>query len=384
MLERISSEALELKQEYRHLDKQTRLFNDTATWLAETLQGSMRTSFDFSYKNGDIYSEDFGSMKKVFSDSLKSAEVLPANLGFEWRRRNYEMAEFYEMQMLMENNDLNTIVVISDYPPELMNSNESVGGYNGTRKQTMLRVISKTADNKLNITTQSLDLSDRQGLEAIYNYFDCIPKEGELLGQRIHLQLDNIQQELLVDNLMREYDRTLEAKYGGEWRAGIQKATQDTYSFVVSQTDLINYYSQEVEKIGENPSLLYAVASAMNMRYQNISRVNSVSSYGYEAQFTQPQTFIHEELRLASMNARARGDVFDGCGMSISVTNQDEDLQMSLMGYGNKADQKTGYKFDKKMHCVVCQAPPKKSGEPKKMCGPCGICKSCDNKLSNK
>jgi len=52
-------------------------------------------------------------------------------------------------------------------------------------------------------------------------------------------------------------------------------------------------------------------------------------------------------------------------------------------GLSDTFKKEANYKFDKLMHCVVCQAPPKK-GDTKKMCGPCGICLDCDTKIRAK
>ncbi len=375
-METLSSEALE----FRQINKEIRLFNDTATWLAESLNGSMRTEFAYFYVSGDICAEDGGSMEKVFADSIQAAEELPANLGFEWRRRKLEMEEFYEMQIMMESDSFNTMVVVSDYPPELMESNQSIGGYNGQRKQTMLRIITKTSDNELKIQTQSLDLSDRAGLERIYDVFGIKPAEGELLGQRIHLSLNSKQQEDIMDYLTDTYDQSLSSKFGGQWHAGQRGDYLDTFQFVIQQAKLIEYYTDQVDKIGENPDLLMAIAATMKYRYENQHNIEYLTRGGYGLD-SYSSVSIQQEILQADARARLSGVTFDGCGMSLGGESQSIDSQFGLLGYGNKVDQKTSYKFDKKMYCVVCQAPPK-TDEPKKMCGPCGICKGCDNKLS--
>lgn len=375
-MERLSSEALE----FRQIHKERRLFNDTATWLAESLNGSMCTEFTYFYVAGDICAEDGGSMEKVFADSIQAAENLPANLGFEWRRRKHEMDEFYEMQIMMERDSFNTMVVVSDYPPELMDSNQSIGGYNGQRKQTMLRIITKTSDNELKIQTQSLDLSDRAGLERMYGVFGIKPAEGELLGQRIHLSLSNKQQDDLMDYLTDTYDQSLGNKFGGQWHAGQRGDSRETFQFVVQQANLIEHYTDQVSKIGENPDLLRAIAATMKYRYENRHNIEHSMNGGYVLD-NHSSVSIQQEILQADIRARSSGVTFDGCGMSLGGEPQDIDSQTGLLGYGNKSDQKTSYKFDKKMYCVVCQAPPK-TDELKKMCGPCGICKGCDQKLS--
>jgi hypothetical protein len=66
-----------------------------------------------------------------------------------------------------------------------------------------------------------------------------------------------------------------------------------------------------------------------------------------------------------------------GCDGGTSFLQQNEaEVKSSIFG-GEK------YVFNKKMYCVVCQAPPKEKAKPK-WCGPCGICRTCDGKLQAK
>lgn len=69
---------------------------------------------------------------------------------------------------------------------------------------------------------------------------------------------------------------------------------------------------------------------------------------------------------------------YSACGLEISPgeTNGSDKSPQRIFG-GEK------YSFDRKMYCLVCQAPPKDNDKPK-WCGPCGICRSCDNKIQAK
>lgn len=373
IMEVLSSEALE----YQTTNKQ-RLYDDTTTWLAEALDGTMRTSFELSFDGEDLYSQDGGSMSEVFNNSLLIAENLPVNSGFEWRRRRHELAEYQEMLEMMHGSNFNTMVVVSDFPKELEGQNGDIGGYNCSRKQTMLRVISKNSKDKLILTTQTLDGSNRQALQAIYAYFGLEPKEGELLGQRIHLQLNQIDQAKLTDDLTKVYDNRLQEQYGGEWLGGRQESNlHDTYYFVKQQTDLVNYYLESTEKFGENRSILLGVVSAIETRFKNSERFFTNSSHRVT------QDLILAEVANAYTAALLNNRQFSGCGLSLNNAKEINTI-LNISGYGNKLETEHKYSFNKKMYCVVCQVPPKNKNEPKKMCGPCGICRSCDNKLSSK
>lgn len=373
-MEVLASEALAEQR----FNKQQRLYDDTTTWLAEALDGNMRTHFEFSFDGNDLFGQDGGSMKTIFKDALQSAEDLPPNLGFEWRRRSHELDEYNEMVQMMKGSGFNTMVVVSDFPPELMDATQDTGGYNYQRKQTMLRVITKNDSGLLGMTTQSLDKSDRRALESIYHYFGVQAFPGELLGQRLCLDLDHVEQTQLIDNLVDIYDNTLAQNYGGRWRAGrdIGKSI-NTYEFVKQQYDLIEYYSNQANFFGDNQPVLYGVMATIKRRFENTKNQNVGG-----VEYNNSQNLDYE-IRLSIIESHLAGNSFSGCGLSLNNAN-DTSLQLGELGYGNNVDKKQSYSFNKKMYCVVCQAPPKKNDESKKMCGPCGICRSCDSKLQSK
>ena len=280
----------------------------------------------------------------------------------------------------MANGELpNTMVVISDFPAELMDAKKDVGGYNVNRKQTMMRVITRDEQGKLNIISQSLDRSDRTGLEAIYDSLGFKTVPGELLSQRMHLDLPKEEREFLPDWLTGTYDRALAAQWGGEWYAGRTPGERlNTYDFVCAQQDLLEAFSAETYLAGEaNETILYSLAAAMHERFKNPLVANETINNWRQAGFSLDSTYV--EMEQAASRARIRNETFSGCGLSLGDT-QRTDQELGKSGYGNKTDEETAYKFDKKMYCVVCQTPPQK-GDSKKMCGPCGICKICDTKL---
>src|SRR5690606_6891343 len=120
---------------------------------------------------------------------------------------------------------------------------QSVGGYNVDRKQAMLRVLTRSSDNSLKMVSQSLDGSNRQALESLYRHFGYEAAPGELLGQRMNLDLDEFNQEYVVDELVGVYDRNLQSQFGGEWFAGRQDARRrNTYDFACQQQDLVGAY----------------------------------------------------------------------------------------------------------------------------------------------
>jgi hypothetical protein len=380
--------------QFEQFNQETRHRTDTITWLAEALNGSMRSSFEFRTDGLDLYGEDGGSMREVFDDAIDAAKVITSqkpNLLFELRRRLIEAKEFDEMLAMARGEGKNTMVVISDFPPELMQAAEDVGGYNVHRQQTMMRIITRQPNGRIRMITQSLDRSDRDGLEAIFRMFNIKPTPGELLGQRVSVDLDEHQQTTLPDVLTDVYDDVLSAKFGRSWHAGIELEPHtryiDTYQFAHDQVDLIEWFVQaKLEDPGQAEQLRFRLAATATERYKKAQRRNGLYAVPALTRYRpqHEQAYIAEllsaEMDAAERRAVSAGMVFSGCGASIRANDPSTESQLSQSGYGNQSSEKTKYKFDRTMHCVSCQAPPKK-GEGKKSCGPCGLCRSCDKKF---
>jgi len=367
----------QLLSEPRLSRPENRLVDNTVTWLAEVLNGSMRTSFEFTYDGEHLYSQNGEVLGPIFTRAIKEAENITQNkpnLAFELRRRLIEGDEHSDMLRMARGELPNTMVVVSDFPMELTNTTEDIGGYNTARKQTMLRVITQDRNGKLQISSQSLDGSDRQSLEAIYGFLGFVPSDGELLGQRINVELGKNEQDMLIDKLVDVYDKSMTSRFGGSYYAGIYKGKPDnTYDFVIKQQDLLDIFIKSYSS-NMDAKLLYNLAATMKQRFENQAII--VPREGLPT-----EQFAVLEMHRAGETARVNGQVFSGCGMSIGLPDaSNTDNELFGLGYGNKTSSETEYSFNKYMYCVVCQSPPQED-EPKKMCGPCGICRSCDTKL---
>jgi hypothetical protein len=324
-----------------YFDEQQRLYHDTTTWLAEVLDGHMRTPFEYTFDGRELYAQDGSSMRGVFEDAkrdaVESARWQP-ELSFELRRRKIELEEYYEMVAMMRDELPNTMVVVSDFPPELMFATHDVGGYNTTRKQTMLRVLHKTTDGRLQMYSQTLDRSHRQGLESIYQSLGFSPKTGELLGQRMHLNIEDESAEFLVDKLVGEYDRALSEQLGGSWYAGrLKESQQNTYDFVLSQSAILDVFMKQAESVSDREGLLRDLAAAMSKLY------SSSQSSDVHNEASLPTIVNHHEAKLymnrAGREADQAGKVFSGCGLTIGVrmaVQNSAEEQLKQNGYGNK------------------------------------------------
>lgn len=347
------------------LNQELRIRTDTVTWLAEALNGNMRTSFEFSSDEQELYGEDGGGLTEVFDDSIRAAKLITQenpSLKFELRRRLIERGELEEMKAMTNGQlgDTNTIVVISDFPPELMASQASIGGYNVQRKQTMLRVITLTENGTTRVTTQSLDGSDRRALESIYRSLGKEAKPGELLQQRIHLNLSAQGQDRLADSLTGVYDDALAHQRGGKWKAGRPGGGGNTYEFAAQQADLIGWFTDQVKA---NPAvakqLLFQLAATAEARYERYLKGESIENLvgGITAEsLINPGSIaagkgLQVEMFMASQRAASLGKTYNGCGASASAEAEEQSVseQLNSSGYGNKSKTEKDV-----MRCVNC------------------------------
>lgn len=393
-------EQLAPTHETEQFDRELRTRTDAETWLAETLHGSMRSSFEFQYDGAELRGEDGGALDEIFDDAIRAARVIAQKeprLMFELRRRIIEREELEDMYRLAADElpgGANTMVVVSDYPPELMGSNEHIGGYNGDRKQTMLRVVTRQIDGSLRMVTQSLDGSNRQALHALYNAVGDQPEAGELLEQRRYLTLTSDEQEQLPDNLRDVYDSSLERQHGGAWHAGIEKDPQlpeiNTLDFVRTQHDLIDWFSQlklndpaEAEKQRYN---LTATMTARFKRYQRQLTKTSLNQTEYQNyQVVQPDRIadalyhqdLYSELQHEGASASRRGDVFSGCGGSIGPGESVLEGQLGEAGYGNKSQVGTDKFGSLQFECPKGHKNIRPRNQLIECCKTCGVSVKC-------
>lgn len=319
------------------INSQERAYNDVTTWAAEVLDGSMRTSFEYEFDGRELYASDGGNLRDVFDKAVTGARQAAAadpRLKFEVDRRVEERNELDEMIKMASGHGANTMVVVSDRPNALEHVHEDIGGYNGQRRQAMLRVISRTEGGKIRITSQSLDKSDRTGLEAIYSYFGLRPEPGELLGQRINVEMDDYSQAFLSDTLTRQYDKTLEQKYGQPFQAGRTPAeTENTYDFVLAQQDLLEAFIAKPVAADED---LYGLAAALEERWNSRHRMPYLSQSGTLDKDLPSISAAQTEMALAAARAVSAGKTFSGCGMSVGKSTAYS--QLEVQGYGSYVD----------------------------------------------
>lgn len=345
------------------IDQELRMRTDTETWLAETLHGSMQTSFEFGYDGEFIRGEDGGSLDEIFDDSIAVAREITEhspNMLFELRRRLIERGELDEMYGMVNGELPNTMLVVSDFPEELKNETEDIGGYNTDRQQTMARIIVFNG-GEIKITTISLDGSNRKALEAIYTAFGHKPQDGELLGQRIHLDMPEEWQAKLPNIIRDAYDDSLEQQTGDHYYAGIKQSPEanivNTHEFVRAQQDLIDYHvrlqrSDPIEAKKQRYNLAATMAArhkkhlaALNNHEIVLGEINPADVINYVAiDKASDGGSLQNEMYREGRRAANMGKVFSGCGETEDANEADvlsTDEQTNELGYNRLSSSNT-------------------------------------------
>lgn len=321
-------------KERLYFDPNIRQFDDTVTWLAEVLDGQMKSEFTYNFDGEDLIARDGSRLDKIFTDSVSDAEAKALHdpkYQFELRRRKTELEEYQDiLQMAKGSTPHNTIVVVSDFPEEVDRLGRHFGGYNVSRRQTMLRVITKNPDSTITMTSQTLDKSNRQALEAIYGFFGASPKRGELLGQRIHANIDPKSASGISDTLTRVYDNSLSTQYGGQWFAGRSgDDRRNTMHFALQQTDLIDFYLAG----DQDETSMYNLSASISARFEG--RSSDMSVLG-NVVYLDDKSRLYAEMQYQGDLARSEGKSFNGCGGTLSA-----DVEMSALGYGERNMQQS-------------------------------------------
>jgi hypothetical protein len=247
---------------------------DAVTELSELTDGNMQVPIELTYdaKTDDLIGPDGRSVNKTTLKAIEDAKQKAAenpNFVFEVDRRLEEREEFEEQLAMVKGNGFNAIATTSDNPLVEIGATESIGGYNHVRLQAMYRVSLLKPGGKVLMISQSLDQSNRRGLEAIHKDLDSKVKPGSLLPQRIHKTLTPQEQEELIDRGRDIYDREMIAQFGGEWFAGRTPIDyRNTYDFVCAQKDLIEVYVNAKLNGTLNDKLMYDMAATMQARFE--------------------------------------------------------------------------------------------------------------------
>ncbi len=335
----------------------TGIYEDECTWLAETLNGSMRTSFDFKLINGELYSQEKDendilrqrNLRKMYeegADYAKKRATEDPRVVFEIEREKQHLIELEIMEQMAAGQAPNTMVVISPFPESLADEpEEDIQGYKPKLRRSMLRVITADERGIITVKTQSLDNTNKQALFALYKEMDWSINEAidseQMLAERIHTELSKEEQSALTDRLMNAYDSEMSRQKGGVWRAGRrqQENRGDTWQFVIEQDDILKQHLEDIAP------LVQRIREASNKKYEK-----ELESLRYIAAATMRDRYegkqkhaedVASEMYASASAAAEKGEEFGGCGLTAVMRNED------MM-------QKMGYRAEDALKCVTC------------------------------
>lgn len=380
--------------------------NEELTFVAEAMNAPLKTTFTLEMTEKGLVNEQ----GKLFRRTLENGRRAAANRAqqkpnFECvaRRAVYEKHEGDLVEAMMTSDEgHNTIVSVSPFAEEAYRKFGAEGvkemGFRPDRFVAFIRIYNKKSPTELEVISVSVDNSDLDAFRGLLAQnglqVEADATSDDFLKYRLQLDLSRHEQLQLPTKLVRTYDGWMEKMHGTKTKAGRSVENEiEAWEFINSQPDLVEHYLDRLEAlariypddVASKRKLAVGFWSALNQRLKR-----SQPGQLYEAHI--PERDINQLMALdAEIHRGFRYAVeyrlqMVGCGGLIEAIGGDKDL---LEGSAEDAiskvfdNKEASYKFDKMMHCLVCQAPPKE-GDQKKACGPCGICRPCDTKLKVK
>jgi hypothetical protein len=358
-----------------------RVLDEELSYIAEGVDRASRTSFTLQREGGQLKYFDRGEWKPYTSTLITGLRVAKkeafkdSRKVFLHERAVEDLANGYELHGLRPGQ---RHVWYSPYPyrEEAMFGTEFVRdcGFSPERKMGFLYHAACNKDGSVTLESQSVDNSDLGAFDKV-------------------MQMTKYDPEADIETMTRTYDGQLMKRYGGYFFAGKREAeiNENVWDQIRANRDLVEYHMSGLENLALSNLAGRELENAVKTHTFGVwaalkTRIDSTPG-GFSGNRLVPQPLvppevmdIGSEVRFAFNDFVKKGKVLSGCGGSIKFNGEvdgldEEDAFDSIFGKGKKEK----YSFDKKMFCVVCQAPPAEK-EEKKYCGPCGLCRDCDKK----
>jgi len=366
-------------------ETQERVCDEELSYVTEGIDRASRTSFVLRREGDELVYFKQGEWQPYTGTLITGLEVARREAEEDPRKQFLadraadDLVYGYRMRQLQPGQQL---VWRSAYPAEeaARYGTEFIQslGFKPDRQMGFIYRAYFADDGNLVLESQTVDRSDPEAFAAV---------EAALVHDP----------EADLDILTRIYDGTLVKKHGGRFYAGRREAemNENVWNQVRQHQDLIGFYLQRLEEIAglelrsDELELVvkrerYGFWAALSKRLERSPMIPEQRSYQFHGDPGQYARLAFEQSQ-AFGEFVSKGRMLVGCGGVTFLQGEQaimdaspEDVFKSVFG-----DREEGYKFDKKMHCVVCQAPPEEKA-PKKWCGPCGICKLCDTKIQAK
>lgn len=354
-----------------------RVYDEELSLFVEGVDRAATTSFTLNRdKNGNLIYFNQGEWQPYVTTLLTGLDVAEKEAQADPRRKFLARKAHEDLQVGVKLNELKPgeqLVWYSAYPK---NEENMFGkkflrerGFLTEREAGFIYLATANQDDSLTLESQIVDKSDEDGFSKVMEqieYYD----------------------EVDIDVLTNLYDSVLFEKTGTFHFAGKKYGHkgENAWQEIQKHRDIIETHLNKLEifaKMGGASHVLepmlkqhtYGVWATFKARLNQQPATSGDNVIYYE----QPRyANVEQEIYANLINFASRGEQMVGCGGSISIDTlmsaDSKDVFDSMFG---QSKTRESYSFNKNMYCVVCQAPPKKN-ESKKMCGPCGLCRSCD------
>ena len=425
----------EAKLGRRNLEiEQARLYNEELTTIAEAIDSHyLESTFIYDFDGRRAVLPDGTSLSEMYKNGVQTVENMARNwpvYGLELSRRRAEASNQKLIDAMLRGElEANTVIELSPYPdeaePACQPSVLEDMGYKPDLKRGMIRVVRRLEDGRMSLTTCSLDnssLSLFQSLQA---------KLGQPLGSTTTdilrspvILKTNDSPKQITKYLIEHYDKRLSQMTNGQtFSRGRLRGHQNSMDILEDSSPALHFYFDQLETLSgdwANETVSPKLANTINQvlaapnlpQHLRIELSNTLTNGRLNEssvsivkralelsvwstivrQIDNPQalasrTDFNQMLELAQQ-AEAAGQRMVGCGGSTELFTSSRSQAISQV-FESLLKIETSYSFNRKMHCVVCQRPPRRNKstrqlEAKKWCGPCGICKGCDKKLRTK
>lgn len=215
-------------------------------------------------------------------------------------------------------------------------------GLNPDRRLGFIYLASCNEEYSVSLTTQSIDLSDKDALKSAIDIFDSNPNLG-------------------MENIVEEYDRVLAEKFGRRFYAGRNESNKNQNAWEElldpANGDIVNYLMEGLERLARSNVPVNELNDRVERHIIGVwalykKRLNR-ESLTHDPKPTSQFISIHKiSLAVEVMNAykesAIKGEILSGCGGSMRAKDASSVLE-AIFGRGSPKTE-----LLKCVHCPLC------------------------------
>ena len=321
-------------EELQGLEK--RRYDEITSGLAEALPGKISTAWSFELIEGKLVAKDGQEIEQLLINGLRSSIKMAAQDSFYGdflpQRARHELNELREQEaMARGETNFNTIVTFSPYSEEYDSKDNchklKYAGQEPGSQRGMIR-ISYWDGGLLHIYTRSIDKSDtklfKQVAKRSLNYGFSAPGSTAMLGERIHLNIQDESWKSLAGRLTAEADLMLSERWGGVWEQGRNETEAvDIQAFVESQQEIIKGLFNIEGPLASRHTDFESYKQAFDQEiYNHIALLKQRLKLGTVDKIID----IATASSAAGAIAQAHGEVYNMCGYVLSPSSPEAAL----------------------------------------------------------